>query len=284
MQEPRDLVGQIVPKTLAGLAAWLLIFSAGAASSGIVFFAYYRYQLDSVRREVTGFEEKFAKDYQKKTKEFGDLVDESKAEISKAAGGAVGQSEEIGELLEKVGPSIAHIQGVDAAGSPTVASGFVVTSDDSQTWILTTFSAVAGSASAKSPVKVRLASSQRDTNVWSWDEARDLALLILKVGKTPLLDWSEGDPQIGSKVWAIGSAPGKYSASAAQGLLLDVSSEGLLTDADVPSHAAGGPLLARDGKVLGVLSLRYAPSGYTPSNGWAVPVRHACKKVLRCPA
>lgn len=283
MQEPRDLVSQIVPKTLAGLAAWLLIFSTGVASSGIVFFAYYRYQIETLRREITGFQETFQKDYEQKTDEFKSLVKDSRSEIQKAAGSVGAQTEELTKLLEKVGPSIAHIVGADKTGAPGVATGFVVTSDDSQTWVLTSYAPVAGSAASKTPVQIRIGSAQREANVWSWDEPRDLALIILRVGKIPALDWEDGDPVIGSRVWAVGSAPGKLGASAARGYLLDVSSEGFLTDADVPSHAAGGPLLTNDGKVLGLLSLTYAPGGYGPSNGWAVPVRHACKKVLVCP-
>lgn len=283
MQESKDLVSQIVPKTLAGLAAWLLIFSAGVASSGIVFFAYYRYQVETLRREVSGFQETFQKDYEQKTGEFKSLVKDSRAEIQKAAGAAGGQTEEVTKLLEKVGPSIAHIVGTDKTGATGVATGFVVTSDDSQTWILTSFSPLAGSASSKTPVQIRIGNAQREAAVWSWDEPRDLALIILRVGKIPALDWSDTDAAIGSKVWAVGSAPGKLGASASQGYLLDASSEGFLTDADVPSHAAGGPLLSKDLKVLGMLSLSYSPGGYTPSNGWAVPVRHACKKVLVCP-
>lgn len=284
MQEDKSLVAQILPKTLAGLAAWLLVFASGAAFSGVLFFFYYRAQIDRVEARVDRFSEAFDKDFEKSKKEFDDLVKGAKAEIEKASGGASSQTNQITKLLEQAGPSIAQVSGLDAGGAATLGTGFVVNSDPNESWIITNFRLVAGSAASKSPVRIRAGTTDRQAGVWSWDEPRDLALVIIKAGGIPALEWAKDDPPVGSPIWAIGTAPGKFAAAAASGYLLDVSAAGLLTDADVPAHAAGGPLLDRNLKVLGVLSLSYAPQGYPPSNGWAVPIRLSCQRVLRCPS
>lgn len=284
MEEDKSLVAQILPKTLAGLAAWLLVFASGAAFSGVLFFFYYRAQIDQVEARVDTFSETFEKDFEKSKKDFDELVKEAKAEIEKASGGASPQTNQVTKLLETVGPSIAQVAGLDSAGAPALGSGFVVNSEANESWILTSFRIVAGSAAAKSPVRIRAGGADRQANVWSWDEPRDLALVIIKAGGIPALEWAKEDPTVGSTIWAVGIAPGRFGAAASQGFLLDVSQAGLLTDADVPAHAAGGPLLDRSLKVVGVLSLSYAPQGYPPSNGWAVPIRLSCQRVLRCPS
>lgn len=284
MDEPKGLVAQILPKTLVGLAVWFLLFSAGAAFSGVLFFFYYRSQIDNVESRVEVFREQFQDDFEASMKALDDLSKSAKADIEKAAGGAASQTNQVRGLLEKVGPAIAQISGNDASGAPRVGSGFVVTSDDKESWIVTNFHLVAGSAAAKTPVKIRTGGAERQASVWSWDEARDLSLIILKVGGRPAIEWAENAPSVGSPIWAVGTAPGEFGAAASLGYLLDSSEGGLLTDADVSTHMTGGPLLDKEGKVLGVLSLVYAPSGYPASNGWAVPIRMSCQRVLRCPS
>lgn len=285
MDEPRkSLIAQLLPKTLAGVAAWLLIFAAGMGVSGVALFAYYQYRVSSLEQRLLTFKEEFSKEFDKKSRQFAEVVKTSKAEIEKAAGGVGSKTNEMTKLLEKVGPSVAKVDGIDILGAPAVGTGFVVTSSPNESWILTSFSVVAGAASTQQPVRVRLGTADREATVYSWDDSKDLALVILKVGGLPVIEWAKEEPSIGARIWAVGTAPGRLGASAAEGHLLDVSKDGLLTDADVAPHGAGGPLLSSDGRVLGVLSLRYAPPGFPPSNGWAVPIRLTCQRVLRCPA
>lgn len=281
--QPKGLVGSLLPRTLAGLATWFLIFASGMAVSGVALFAYYQYRVSALQQELLDFNERFEKEFQKRTKEFNELVKESKADIEEAAGGVGSKTNELTALVEKVAPSIARIEGLDVFGKPAIGSGFIVTSNANESWILTNLATVAGATAGGTPVGVRIGTSDRQATVYSWDDGRDLALIILRVGNLPSLEWAEGDPVIGIRVWAVGAAPGRLGAAAAEGVLIDVSKEGLLTDGDVPAHISGGPLLTKEGKVLGVLSLSYAPPGYPPSNGWAVPIRLTCQQVLRCP-
>lgn len=283
VEQERSLVAQLMPRTLAGLAVWLLIFAMGMAASGVILFAYYQFNLATLRQDMNEFSKDFEKQFEEQSKAFEEQVKESKAEIEKAAKGAGNQTNEISRLLEKVGPSMAHITGTDAAGAPGIASGFVVSSTNNDTWVITVFKPFAGSAAQKTAVRVRIGNADREGTVWSWDEGRDLALVILKVGNQPVLEWERSEPPIGSLIWAVGSAPGKLKAAASQGYVIDSGPEGYLVDAGVANSSAGGPLITRDGKVLGVLTLNYAPGGYSASEGWVVPIRLACQRVLRCP-
>jgi S1-C subfamily serine protease len=284
VQEPRSLVGQILPKTLAGLAVWILLFAAGVAASGVILFFWYNYRLEITRKEILAESTNFKKDAEAASKRLQELAKESQSEIERVAGGAGSTGQEITKILERVGPAVAHVQGKSGDGAGSSGSGFVVLSNERESWVLTTYGLVAGSVAEKSAVNVSFGGDRRQATVYSWDPSTDLALIIIRAGGIrALTDWANQETAIGTRVWAIGTSPGQLSSAAAQGYLLDNSEAGLLTDADVPSNATGGPLVDRDAKVLGVLSLTYAPQGYTPSNGWAVPIRNACRRVLRCP-
>jgi S1-C subfamily serine protease len=282
-QEETGFLKAIMPKTLVGLAMWLVIFAAGAAVSSVVLFAFYQFRVSHLQTNIDSFKEDFQKDFDRKLAEFNDLVKSSKADIEKAAGGSE-QAAEVQKLLEKVGPSVAYVQGAASSGDPTFGTGFVVLSDSHQSGIVTSFKNVEGSISAKTAVRVKIGSADVRGSVYIWDVNHDLALVTINTPNLPLLDWAKEDPAVGSRAWTIAASPGRYKAEAARGLVLDVSDDALLTDAAVPSQAAGGPLLNKDGKVIGVLSLHYAPDGYLPAAGWAVPVRFTCRRVLKCPS
>jgi S1-C subfamily serine protease len=278
-------LSQILPKTLAGLAVWILMFASGIAASGVVLFFYYNYKLESIKGELLEEARELNESIKTEREGFEKLVKDSTAAIEKAAGGAAeSRTNELNELLEKVGPSIARVQGKAMDGTPTSGSGFIVTATGGESWVLTNFHLVAGAIAEEAPVAVRVGENERDSLVYSWDQQTDLALVILRVPDLPAMtDWNREEVSLGTKVWAVGSAPGRFGSAASQGFLLDWSEAGLLADADVPRSATGGPLLDESGKVLGVLSLSYAPEGYAASNGWAVPIQMTCRRVLRCP-
>jgi S1-C subfamily serine protease len=283
LEQPKTLVGQILPKTLAGLAVWLLLFAAGIAAAGVILFFWYSYKLEVTKKQILAESRSFLKDVDEATKKFEDLLKESRGEVEKS-GGTTASSQDLTKLLERVGPAIAHVQGKAGDGAPTSGSGFVVLSNEKESWVITTYNLVAGAVADKSQITVSLGADRKQASVYSWDPSSDLALAIIRTGgATALTDWAKGETALGSRVWAVGSSAGRFGSAAAQGFLIDTSDVGLLTDADVPTNASGGALLDRDGKVLGVLSLSYAPQGFAPSNGWAVPIRMACKRVLRCP-
>lgn len=280
---PTGLVAALLPKTLAGLAVYLVVFAAGMAASGVALFAFYQVRLSSMEQRLLSFDSRFESVYSERTDDFESLVEDSKAAIEKAAEGVGSKSNELKDILERVGPSIARVEGNDINGDPAVGSAFIVSSRSGDSWLVTSFSVVAGSISEEEEVAVTLGTARRSTTVWSWDPDRDLALIILRVGDQPVLEWASGIPEIGIRVWGVSAAPGSFGAAAAEGNLLDATDEALFSDVDVPTHSQGAPLINEEGEVLGVLSLSYAPTGFGPSNGWAVPIRQSCAKVLRCP-
>lgn len=282
-QERSTLLGVILPKTVAGLAVWILLIGIGMAASGVAFFAFYQYRTAALEQKIDNFAEQFDDEAKRRTTEFNQLVRDSKAEIEKASRGITRQTNEVASLLAKIGPSVAYVLGQDATGAPATGSGFVVTSTPAETWVITNWRAVAGAAATKAPVRVRVGPGEQEGQVWSWDERRDLALVIIKTPSLPVLEWAQGDPEIGSRVWAVGSSPGKLKSAASSGYLLDIAPDGVLIDADFPVSSLGGPVLNGEGKVIGVLTANYAPEGYPPSQGWAVPIRLTCQKIIKCP-
>jgi S1-C subfamily serine protease len=273
----------ILPKTVAGLAIWILLIGIGMAASGVAFFAFYQYRTAALEQKIDNFAEQFDEEAKRRTTEFNQLVRDSKADIERASRGISRQTNEVASLLSKTAPSIAYVLGQDAAGAPATGSGFIVTSTPAESWVITNWRAVAGAAAAKRPVRVRVGPGEQEGQVWSWDDRRDLALVIIKTPGLPILEWAQGDPEVGSRVWAVGSAPGKLKAAASSGYLLDTAPDGVLIDADFPVSSLGGPVLNGDGKVIGVLTANYAPEGYPPSEGWAVPIRLTCQKIIKCP-
>lgn len=282
-EERGKFLSFILPRTVAGLAVWILLIGIGMAASGVAFFAFYQYRTAALEQKIDNFAEQFDEEAKRRTTEFNQLVRESKAEIERSSRGINRQTHEVASLLSKTAPSVAYVLGKDAAGAPATASGFIVTSTPAESWIITTWKGVAGAAATKTPVRVRVGPGEQEGQVWSWDERRDLALVIIKTPGLPILEWAQGDPEIGSRIWAVGSSPGKLKAAAASGYLLDTAPDGVLVDADFPLSSMGGPVVNQDGKVIGVLSANYAPEGYPASEGWAVPIRLTCQKIIKCP-
>jgi S1-C subfamily serine protease len=281
---PDEMLGLMMPKTVVSLAIWLLMFALGAGLSGLLFFVIYQGQLNSV-------EERLIKSQQELSKK----VDEG---LRESAAGTEGSSEfkssslrkptpedesrvALEEVMGIVGPSLAVIEGLDSAGAPTTGSGFVINNTGDQSWILTNHHLVAGAIGDFKTVRVRLGGTQLPSEVYSSDPSRDLALVIFNSGARALR-FAKELPKTGEPVWAAGAAKGA-SGSAVSGVLTDATALSLVTDVRAPAHFSGGPLVNRDGRVLGVLSMRPAPPGAEPSPNMAVPIELACVEVVRCP-
>ncbi|HEU5003201.1 MAG TPA: serine protease, partial [Actinomycetota bacterium] len=226
------------------------------------------------------------------------------------------------------------VQGSDMFGNRTSGSGFVLNSTDAQSWVLTSFQLVAGTvASAQglplgvtgtptssgapptgpppSPVAtVHIAGADHTGNVYSWDTTRNLALIVVSVGKVPSLQFSNVVPTAGLTVWAIAASGGPYGATAASGQVTTANSALVSTNAAVGMPATGGPLVDQEGKVVGVVAVPLpspppssqpgptstaksaspspSPSPAAPvtpalTPAPAIPVRLACIQVVICP-
>ena len=117
--------------------------------------------------------------------------------------------------------------------------------------------------------------SRPESQLWSWDEENDLAL-IMTTGSLPIIeDAPEAD--IGDQVVAIGSPLG-FSGTITTGIISQVYSDAYQTDAAINPGNSGGPLLDMRGRVLGVNTLGFGREGLNI----AFRPELLCENVLSC--
>ncbi|MGH2768233.1 MAG: S1 family peptidase [Actinomycetota bacterium] len=285
MHSDRDnLFDVLLPKTVVGLTVWILMFALGAGVSGVIFFALYQRRVNSIEERFIRFEERMGKELDARVKEL-------EAEMKKTQGAPVGRplptsraaADDPETVAATVEGSIAQIEGRDEKDTPTLGSGFVVRSTPGESWIITNYHLVAKAADENQPVRVTVGAARQDSEVYAADKSRDLALVIFKLGGLPALSRSKANLEVGATAWAVGTSGRPAGASAIKVRLAEVSPLGIGTDSDFAPNLSGGPLLDPEGKVIGVLSVTYAPPGLQAAPRWVVPLPLACHRVLRCP-
>jgi len=88
-----------------------------------------------------------------------------------------------------------------------------------------------------------------DAVIYTWDEENDLAMLAIKQ-QVPALDMSDKYPDPGWWVMAVGSPYG-LEGSVTLGNVLNLDGYEVITTSPLNFGNSGGPLVDRDGKVLG---------------------------------
>ncbi len=270
---------------MIGISLLLLSFGLGTAVSGVVLFMYYQ---DKTETSIAA------------TKDFSARVDQSIAAIEAEGNNARAQvqneleplrklaatGETLGNVMTAAGPAVWEVRTFGVDGAPVIASAFVVAADADKSFLVTAFQPVRAATSRPGPtVSIRKGDRTIPAQLWTWDEANDLALLIVEEGSLPRLDWAAPDTvRLGDQLFAV-SGLGAKGAAVTQGFVADVSSSGLQHTAPIGSTFEGGPLVTADAKVVGVASLAYAPFGArsTGAVSMAPPIRAACAEVLRCP-
>jgi S1-C subfamily serine protease len=183
------------------------------------------------------------------------------------------------ELARKVAPSVWAVRSLDEAGAPTEGSAFVAGSFGGQTFLLTSLAVVRAATRNPGPeITVRNGGSEAKATLWTWQEERDLALLVLP-RSAPGLTWATENPEgrPGDKVYA--AAPGGITA----GVISATSAAAIEHTVFIDKARQGGPLLNERGEVLGMSSIEFNPGGAgTDRIFFAVPVRLACERVLSC--
>lgn len=279
-----------LPRSVLGLSALVLFTSLGAAFSGAVLFSYYQFKLDQNTKKVTAVVTEAA-DALKKAKDVIDAEKEKAKEEVRAELAPLKQlaaSEEVlRRLLDKVGPSVWFVQTLDDAGQPSVGSAFVVASDGDQSFLVTSYTVVRAATRTPGPgVSIRKGNDEIRATLHTWDEAHDLALLIVARPNLPKLPWRTGPGavRLGERLFAV-SGLGGSGGAIVQGQIADVFADGIVHTAPVGASFRGGPLVNSDGEVLAVASVDYAPLGFAPGDvTFGVPVARACDRVLRCPS
>jgi len=280
---------RLVPKTILGMCTLILATAIGAAFSGAVLYAYYDYRLNRNEERINSFTAGFDQRFQTALDTIASEREAAKAEVRQELEPIKkirAEGETLEELVKKVQASVWFVNTLDEGGQPSVGSAFVVASDGDQSLLLTSYNTVRAATRTPGPVvNVRKGEEQLKATLWTWQEDKDLALLIIQKANLPKLAFAPRDPPLktGERVFSM-SGLGASGGSIAQGFVADVSSAGVQHDAAVGSQFQGGPLLNDKGEVLAVSSRAYAPLGFsTEAVFFGVPIRAACEKVLKCP-
>ena len=185
-------------------------------------------------------------------------------------------------LTRKAAPSVWSISTLDDAGRPVQGAAFVSGSSGGQSFLLTSLAVVRASTRVPGPgIVARNGGTQLDATLWTWQEERDLALLVIP-RTAPSLKWGADATasRTDDKVYGA-AASGGVIAGAITGVSAAAIEHNIFTD----DSRQGGPLLNDKGEVLGMLSHDYDPGGTgTDRVFYAVPIRVACERVLRCGA
>ncbi len=192
------------------------------------------------------------------------------------------------EVYNRVAPSVVTIttrvlrrgfffQVIPEEGS---GSGFVL---DREGRILTNFHVVEGAQN----IEVIFEGDQVfPAQVIGLDPRNDVAVLQIDAPPellTPVELGSSGDLQVGQRAIAIGNPFGQFSRTLTTGVIsaLDRTLEGqdgrtisgvIQTDAAINRGNSGGPLLDSSGRVIGINTAIFSPTGTSAGVGFAIPV------------
>ena len=281
---------RILPRSLLGVASLILAFAIGAGFSGVVLYSYYQYKLNQTDQKVNALINGYKGQFAKAEANLNADVAAAKANVAaqlKAVQQQQAGPEVLAALIKQVAPSVFFVHTLDSNGQASVGTAFVVSSNATQSLLLTSYTTVAAAThSPGPPVYVRQANgSDVPVTVRTWDTQYDLALLVVPRGNLTKLVAAPNNPtpQPGDRLFAV-SGLASAGAKVTQGAVVDVSASGLEIDAAIGSEFQGGPLVTQAGEVAAVASRTYSPLGFTTNGVWYVPyVEAACNKVLSCP-
>lgn len=279
--------GNILPRSVVGVAALLVAAAIGAALSGTILYAYYQYRQTSTEDRVNSFINGFDKRY-------GTALSTIHADSTNAQNGIAkaleplvkngGGGGTLSNVLHKASPAVWFVHTLGPDGAPSVGSAVAVASDHGQTLLLTSYSTIQAATHSPGPtVYVRKNNTDTPVTLYNWQQGSDLALLKLNMGNMATLSFSTSLPTIGEQIFAI-SGEGSNGGSVSPGQVNDASTNLIQNDVPIGPSFQGGPLLDASEKIVGIASLTYSPLGF-PSTGiyFGVPIQAACTQVLRCP-
>ncbi len=279
---------RILPRTVIGIAAMLMAVGVGAAFSGAAFYAYYDNRLAENERTVARFVEGFDQQFSDAAGALDEVRSESVDTIRSELGPLTDYTSDargVVNLPATAGDSVWLVETRDEAGKISHGSAFAIVGHRGGTALVTSYDVVIASVSQPSPeIELVKGTSRITAELWSWDEERDLALLVVD-RQIPILEMAGNNAQlraVGGRVFAM-SGFGGQGATASPGVLLDHSPLGLQHTAPMADFFDGGPLLDSDGKVLGVASGSYNPFELEPGQVHMAPdVRAICVEILQC--
>lgn len=188
------------------------------------------------------------------------------------------------------GPNAKGIYAVSAQHGPDetrVGSAFTVFSNQTETFLITTYAVVATDAGAAlERVELFLPNQQVTIRVHSFDADRDLAVLVAEGGPLPVLPWRPVDEPVrrGDALYVVGIA-GPATPTVVSGRVAGVSDVAVVPDLPLNAFLAGGPLVDGSGRVVAIASQAYAPFGGVDGTlTYAPPIRLVCDRLIDCTA
>jgi len=183
--------------------------------------------------------------------------------------------EPIAEVAEAVLPAVVQIE----ARRGGLGSGFVYDPDG---FIFTNAHVVGNSTT----VTVVFQDGTRMTGTVVVNEpAADVAVVQVQASDLPFVPLSEDEPRVGQLAIAMGSPFGldqTVTAGIVSALDRDIPispgtvlENAIQTDAAINSGNSGGPLVNRNGEVMGINSAIFTPSGGSDGVGFAIPIQEA---------
>jgi hypothetical protein len=280
---------RVLPRSLLGMAALILSFALGAGFSGVVLYSYFQFHLDQTNSRVNNLINGYSKQFKNAE---GDLQAQTNAAQKQIANSLAplaqlqADPKVLQSLIKSLAPSVYFVHTEDASGQPSVGTAFVISSNSSQSLLITSATTVAASQASPGPT-VYVSKNNQDTavQVRSVDTQNDLALIVLSQGNLPIVKVAPSSPPpvVGDKVYAV-SGLGSAGASVSSGTITDVSAGGVATNTPIGTAFQGGPLVNAQGQLVAVASRTYSPNGFATSGVWYAPYpQAACSKVLSCP-
>lgn len=272
-----------------------ITFIVGVLASALVAgFVLLWMRMDEMERRAESAEDRLAQ-AQGALAATGLAVDEQSKGLSDAAAdieslaGAVsdlGQTVEtqsqrtldVAALRRQVAPSVVTVHCGYAQGTG-FAIGVLGAPQDHPTAIITNHHVIAECTRTDSDApqaSVEQGSSAFDTILSDHDADNDVALLYID-GELPPLVFAE-PPEVGDPVLAIG-APYGYADTVTSGIVTNTEDGVVTTDAAVGPGNSGGPLVDRDGEVIGVIT---AELEYSEGQNLATTTDVLCQTVLEC--
>ncbi|QUW00797.1 trypsin-like peptidase domain-containing protein [Chloracidobacterium sp. MS 40/45] len=183
----------------------------------------------------------------------------------------------IADVVARTNGGVVNIQSVSEDGGTSIGSGFCL---DARGEIVTNFHVIRDALKIGGPILAVTQDGRILTaSVRGYDEATDLALLEVDLGRQPLPTLPLGDSdtvRVGDWVIAIGS-PFELDHTVTVGIISGKGRSGLdgayddflQTDAAINFGNSGGPLVALTGEVIGINTLVLARG---QGLGFAIPV------------
>jgi S1-C subfamily serine protease len=275
---------RLLPRSVLGMSMLILAAGIGAAVSGTGLYMNYAYRRDVSDAQVKGLRTTISKGVEAVNAEGTNARFRIQQELEPLLRqAAIGDT--LAQILRDAQPSLWSIRTFDEAGQATVGTAFVVASDAEKSFLLTSLSVVRASIVRPGPeILLQQDKNQATATLWSWQEDKDIALLIVQKGNLPKIQWAKSDStKVGTQVFAV-SGFGTAGGAVTNGFIADVSTSGVQHSSALGTAFRGGPLLDGTGKVVAVLSKSYSPFGFASDGVWfAPPVTAACDRVLKCP-